>query len=100
MKLTLIQSTLNCETSACPTIYKDEAGNYIIQGFILKPAEKAAISIPEGEDAIRVPADFLQKFIEKMSLASSPALIRSPYDLRHSQLKTESHGLEMVETQR
>ena len=65
MKTTVIHSTKNCADSSCPTIYKDEQGNFIIQGFILNHKDKSEISIPEGEDAIVVPADFLMEFVQK-----------------------------------
>lgn len=66
MKLQILHTTANCADTSCPTIYKDEAGNFVIQGFVMQPTEKAGIQIPQGEDAIRVPADFLQAFIDKM----------------------------------
>ena len=64
MQLTVVHSTVNCEDSTCPTIYIDqETGNYVLQGFILKPEDKAKMSIPSGEDAVVVPADFIQAFL-------------------------------------
>ena len=65
MKLTVIHATTNCDASSCPTIYKDEGNNYVIQGFKMKATDKANITLPEGEDAIVVPADFLNAFIQK-----------------------------------
>ena len=52
MKLTVVHTTCNCADSTCPTIYKDEANNYIIQGFKMKSADKVGINIPHGEDVI------------------------------------------------
>ncbi|MEZ4848225.1 MAG: hypothetical protein R3B93_06330 [Bacteroidia bacterium] len=68
MELTVVHATLNCTESSCPTIYKNQDGNYVIQGFKLKSQDKKGISIPEGEDAILVPADFLKEFIEKQKV--------------------------------
>lgn len=66
MKLQIVHSTANCHDSTCPTIYKDEeTGNFVIQGFIMKAADKDNIQIPKGEDAVIVPAEFLQAFIDK-----------------------------------
>lgn len=69
MRLKVIHSTKKCAESKCPTIYRDEAtGNFVIQGFIMKETDKGDMSIPQGEDAVVVPAEFLQEFIEKQKL--------------------------------
>ena len=66
MQLKVVHATANCNDSTCPTIYQDEqTGNFVIQGFVLKASDKKDISIPEGEDAIVVPAAFLQAYIDK-----------------------------------
>ncbi|MEZ4850662.1 MAG: hypothetical protein R3B93_19010 [Bacteroidia bacterium] len=66
MELKVIHSTANCADSSCPTIYINEAGNYVIQGFKIKATDKSKVNVPKGEDMIEVPAEFLQQFIEKM----------------------------------
>ena len=66
MELKVIHSTSSCANSSCPTIYINEAGNYVIQGFKLKPVDKSKVDVPKGEDMIEVPAEFLQEFIKKM----------------------------------
>lgn len=68
MALKVIHSTINCAESTCPTIYQDDQGNFVIQGFILKNEIKKSINIPEGEDAIKVPAEFIETFIAKMKV--------------------------------
>ena len=65
MELTVIHATANCENSACPTIYLNEKGNYVVQGFKLNSAQKSDLQIPEGEDLIELPAEFVQAFIAK-----------------------------------
>ena len=64
MKLTIIHTTKNCEDVACPTIYTNEAGNFIIQGFKMDSDQKTNmnIKIPEGEELIEVPKEFLEAF--------------------------------------
>jgi len=64
MKVQVIHETANCDQSTCPTIYQDEQGNYIIQGFTLNKQDKSELPIPEGEDVIRIPADFLLDFVQ------------------------------------
>lgn len=66
MQLTAVHTTANCEASSCPTIYQTEAGNYVIQGFKVPTNTKDGLAIPESEDAIEVPAEFLRSFIDKM----------------------------------
>ena len=68
MKLKIVHSTENCNDSTCPTIYQDEtSGSFVIQGFILAPETKAKILIPNGEDVVVVPKEFLKKFLEGFS---------------------------------
>ena len=65
MQLTPIHFTQNCDNASCPTIYKNEKGNFVIQGFKLKSTDKDSLNLPEEEDLVEVPADFLQAFIDK-----------------------------------
>lgn len=65
MKLNVIHATQGCEDSSCPTVYQNETGDYVIQGFKIKPEDKQSIALPEGEDAIVVPKDFLESFVKK-----------------------------------
>ena len=64
-KFTVIHATQGCADTTCPTIYQDEQGRYVIQGFKMDQTEKDGINLPEGEDAIVVPKDFLESFIQK-----------------------------------
>lgn len=65
MELTVIHATRNCANSSCPTIYQDKDGNFFIQGFQLKDIAKKDIPLPEGEDVVMVPKDFLMEFVAK-----------------------------------
>ena len=65
MKVKIVHSTQGCEDSTCPTIYVNEQGNYVIQGFKIKPTDKKGLNLPRGEDAVEIPADFLKAFIAK-----------------------------------
>lgn len=68
MQFTVIHATRNCDESTCPTIYINEAGNFVVQGFKIAQKDKAKINVPDHEDAIEVPSDFLKEFIEKMKI--------------------------------
>lgn len=63
LKLKVIHATANCANSTCPTIYKTADGSYVVQGFTIKPEDKAGISLPEGEDAVILPEDFVKQFL-------------------------------------
>ena len=67
MELRVIHSTQNCDETSCPTIYKTEAGNFVIQGFKINPEDKTKLNVPESEDLVEIPAEFLKAFIEKMA---------------------------------
>jgi len=54
----------NCDKGPCPTIYQDETGDYVIQGYKVAPTQRAGADVPAHEDLVRVPADFLEKFIQ------------------------------------
>ena len=65
MKLRVVHATKNCKDSTCPTIYQDEQGRYVIQGFMSKDEDKADINLPNGEDAVGVPKEFMEAFLAK-----------------------------------
>lgn len=66
MKLTVVHATHNCADSTCPTIYQNEAGNYVIQGFKVNSESKSTLNIPKNEDLVEIPQEFLKAFVEKM----------------------------------
>ena len=49
----------------CPTIYKTEDGQYIIQGYQFQAADYQLASFPRGETGVIVPADFIDSFLER-----------------------------------
>jgi len=65
LELTVIHATQGCEDTTCPTIYQSKDGRFVIQGFKINPADKAGIEIPEGEDAVIVPQEFIEAFLAK-----------------------------------
>ncbi len=65
MKLKVIHATKHCAESTCPTIYRAEDGRYVIQGFKVKAEDRTGIPIPEGEDVVVLPKDFMEEFLAK-----------------------------------
>ena len=51
---------------ACPTVYKAEDGDYIVQGYVLKSDEKETLSALNGEDIVRLPKEFVEKMVESL----------------------------------
>lgn len=53
----------------CPTVYQDpKSGDFIVQGFQLDSAERDRLSMPRGEDAVRIPEGIVRRLIDAMSV--------------------------------
>ena len=50
----------------CPTVYKAEDGDYIIQGYVLESDSKEQLNSTEGEDIVRLPKEFVEKMVESL----------------------------------
>jgi hypothetical protein len=49
-----------CTGGTCPTVYATDRGTYVVQGAIVTdPDALAAMSLPEHEAAVEVPASLL-----------------------------------------
>ena len=48
-----------CTGGPCPTVYEGEDGSLYVQGYIPTPAERAQISLPVGEDLVRINRELL-----------------------------------------
>ena len=60
MKLRAI-AHLGCGLGNCPTVYCVEGSNdLVIQGDALSAAERRALRLPEGEEAVRIPAHLIR----------------------------------------
>ena len=81
MKLKVIHSTLGCEDTACPTVYFNDEGQFVFQGFSLEASDLEQMNVPTGETAIALPADFLQQFVQKVLDAKNETGVPSPYQL-------------------
>ena len=66
MKLEMI---CNCGCDNCPTIYKDETGNYVVQGYMLTSAHRDVMTFPDGEDAVVIPPEIVDALIKSIQNA-------------------------------
>jgi hypothetical protein len=48
----------SCANSSCPTVYVSAAGTLVVQGYVVS-AERAGISVPEGEMLVEIPIGLL-----------------------------------------
>ncbi|ROR37956.1 hypothetical protein EDD39_6117 [Kitasatospora cineracea] len=55
-----------CEKGTCPTVYGvDGTGDLIVQGYVVDdPEVLAAIGLPAGEVAVRVPASLIRRLAD------------------------------------
>jgi hypothetical protein len=65
MTLKKIFGTPGCDQSSCPTIYQNESGSFFIQGYIVAKNNREGADIPEGEDLVEVPKEFLEAFVKQ-----------------------------------
>lgn len=69
MLLKKVFGTPGCNESSCPTIYQNKSGSFFIQGYIVAKDSRAGANIPEGEDLVEVPKEFLEAFIKQQAVA-------------------------------
>lgn len=56
----------NCIIGGCPTAYEDSNGDFILQGYELSPDQLEELKMPNGEDAIKLPRDFVQGLVDQL----------------------------------
>jgi hypothetical protein len=49
----------SCQGTNCPTVYRDDDGSYVVQGYTV--TEAAGLTLPSGESAVRIPAGLLDE---------------------------------------
>src|SRR5262245_29524642 len=54
-----------CNSGACPTVYRTNRGTLVVQGNKLGPAE-AGVTVPDGEGMVEIPAELLIEFARKV----------------------------------
>ncbi len=60
MKLEFIRKTANSVNGNCPAIYKNDSGNYVIQGWLVSDDVRAQLrDLADNEHAIEIPADVI-----------------------------------------
>jgi hypothetical protein len=60
LKLTLLGGESNCAGGACPSIYKGSDGSFYVQGYHVAGDVKSSVSIPAGEDLVRITPDLVR----------------------------------------
>lgn len=70
MKLTLVARDPESIPDNSPTLYRNEEGDWIIQGFVVDdPAALAQMTIPVGETCVRIPPRMIRFFTEEQDCA-------------------------------
>lgn len=70
MKVKVIHSSqddggLGCAGGSCPTIYETDRGTILLQGCVLTAEDKRSLCIPQNEDVVEVPKEFIERFVAK-----------------------------------
>jgi hypothetical protein len=66
MKLTLVARDPESIPDNSPTFYRNEEGDWIIQGFVVDdPVALSQMNIPVGETCVRIPHRMIQFFTKE-----------------------------------
>jgi hypothetical protein len=66
MKLTLVARDPESVPDNSPTLFRNEDGDWIIQGFVVDdPATLSQMHIPTGEACVRIPHRMIQFFTQE-----------------------------------
>jgi hypothetical protein len=68
MKAKVIFDSCGPKGHGCPKVFKSEDGDYLVQGYMLKNADKDPLDAPEGEDVVRLPKEFFESMLKNMSV--------------------------------
>ena len=63
--MALIRLAGNCQGTNCPTIYRDDDGSYVVQGYTV--TDTSELSLPPGEGAVRIPAALVDELRRAVS---------------------------------
>jgi hypothetical protein len=55
-----------CSAGSCPTVYVDDSGTLVVQGFDIAP-EQVGVDVPRGEGLVRVPLALLVEAVRNLS---------------------------------
>jgi hypothetical protein len=53
----LVPLAVTCNTGACPTVYQDEDGDVVVQGWV--PDQRYVDGVPSGEARVKIPRSLL-----------------------------------------
>lgn len=54
-----------CPTSDCPSLYRTEGGDFVVQGLKVCDGIRAEVDAPADEDAVIVPRSFIEEIIKR-----------------------------------
>jgi hypothetical protein len=70
-KFQVFLSTGGCGAAgSCPTVYQASDGRFLLQGYRLSTEERSELSIPESEDVIALPAEFVVRLARQIEAVS------------------------------
>ncbi|MDI6102784.1 hypothetical protein QLQ12_29605 [Actinoplanes sp. NEAU-A12] len=68
-RLTPLRVVANqCTSGVCPTVYVTGSGTVLVQGFTV-PAERAGVTVGDGETLVEVPIELLAEAVQNLSPA-------------------------------
>lgn len=54
-----------CTGTSCPTIYRDDDGSFVVQGYTVEASDQ--LVLPTGESAVRVPAAVVDELVRAVA---------------------------------
>lgn len=54
-----------CTSGACPTVYVDDAGAAVVQGYVVS-AEDVGIDVPDGVTLVEIPFGLLPEAVRNL----------------------------------
>jgi hypothetical protein len=61
----LTRLTGSCQGTNCPTVYRDDDGSYVVQGYTFESG--AELELPAGENAVRVPGALVDELLRAVA---------------------------------
>jgi hypothetical protein len=63
--MALIRLAGSCQGTNCPTVYRDDDGSYVVQGYTAE--QSTELTLPVGESAVRVPAALVDELVRAVA---------------------------------
>lgn len=62
----LVPVAQTCRAGSCPTIFKTEAGDVVVQGYVVSELPADAV-LPDGEALVRIPRELVVEAALKLA---------------------------------